>query len=90
MESKRIVTVHITIPNHPLNGVRKALRGAQPVYDPDTEGGVLVVAPGLECEIRAVFQNWSDVAGFDMLYVYCPSTRQVTYVTPADLGLPPL
>ena len=84
--------MNTAIPNHPLVGTRKVFRPDQQPYDPatDTEGGTLVIAPGFECEIRSVFQNWNGVSGLDMLNVYCPATSQSTHITPADLGLPPL
>lgn len=78
------------IEGHPLVGARRTYRGKY--YDPavDKKPGSLVVGYGHHVEILAVFTNWNDVAGLDMLYVRCEETGQPTHVTPADLGLTPL
>lgn len=74
-----------------VGGPTRIYRPDLPEYDPDTaEPGTLVVGPGMPVGIKAVFYNWNNVPGLDMIYVYCFATGQHTHVTPFDLGLTPL
>ncbi|MFZ2528456.1 MAG: hypothetical protein WAX14_12500 [Rhodococcus sp. (in: high G+C Gram-positive bacteria)] len=84
--------MNVPLSGHPLAGTKHVYRGGEPTYDAkaDSGGGVVVIAPGFECEIQLAFQNWNDVPGLDMLFVYCHQTGYHTHVTPADLGLPSL
>ncbi len=78
------------IENHPLIGTTHAYRADLPAYDAsqDTEGGTLILGNGFLVTVRAVFADWNDVPGLDMLYVEVPETGHSTHVTPSDLGLP--
>lgn len=80
------------IEGHPLVGTSHIYRPDLPAYDPetDTEPGTVVIANGFTVEVLAVFKNWNDVAGLDMLAVHCPETGLSTHVTPSDLSLPAL
>jgi hypothetical protein len=80
------------IEGHHLVGTRHTYRAEFPPHDPttDREPGTLIIGVGHHVEILAVFANWNDVAGLDMLYVRCEETGQSTHVTPIDLGLPAL
>lgn len=78
--------------HHPLVGTKHVFRADLEPYDPatDWEPGILVIGNGHHVEVLAVFKNWNDIAGLDMLFVNCQETGMSTHVTPADLGLPPL
>lgn len=80
---------NVRIPNHPLVGVDATYRADLPAYDPsaDTEDGTLIIGAGMAVTIWYVFENWNDVPGLDMLYVFVPATGHHTHVTPDDLGL---
>lgn len=80
------------IAGHPLLGTCHVFRADLPPYDPtaDHEPGTLVIGNGHHAEVLAVFQNWNDVVGLDMLAVRCVETGESTHLTPDDLGLPPL
>jgi hypothetical protein len=83
------------ISDHPLKGTTHTFRPDEEPYDPDLPRkynlpGTLIVAPGMTVLIKAVFQNWNDVPGLDMFYVFCTGTGMHTHVTPDDLGLPAL
>lgn len=81
-----------SIPGHPLLGTVHVFRADLPPYDPaaDREPGTLVIGNGHHAEVLAVFQDWNEVAGLDMLAVRCVETGESTHVTPAELGLPAL
>lgn len=74
--------------NHPLVGTRAIYHEKLPPYDPaaDTEPGTLIVANGMEVEIKAVFRYWNDVDGLDMMTVFVPATGYTTHVPPRALG----
>ena len=80
---------NIPISDHPLIGSTHVYRAGEEPYDPatDTDSGVLILGNGMEVTIKAVFTDWNDVKGLDMLYVYCHTTGYHTHVTPKDLGI---
>lgn len=80
------------IPGHSLVGTHHVYRPDLEPYDAttDREPGTLVIGNGHHVEVLAVFNNWNDVDGLDMLFVRCGETGMYTHVTPADLALPPL
>lgn len=84
--------MNIRIENHPLVGTVHTYRADLPPHPEEdaAKDSRLVIANGYKAEILAAFENWNDVAGLDMLYVRCLTTRHTTHVTPGDLGLPPL
>ncbi len=77
------------IENHPLIDTEHVYRADHPAYDKsqDTEGGTLILGNGHSVKIMAVFADWNDVPGLDMLGVHVKETGHFTHVTPADLGL---
>ncbi|MCK0441265.1 hypothetical protein MUG78_17845 [Gordonia alkaliphila] len=75
--------------DHPLIGTTHTVRNAPEAgrqLTNDDHG----VTPGLSVEIVGVFQNWNQVAGLDMLYVWVPANKVHVHLQPAELGLPPL
>ncbi len=76
--------------NHPLLGTTHTYRADLPPYDAsqDTEGGTLVLGNGHTVTVMAVFTDWNDRPGLDILGVTVSETGYTTHVTPADLGLP--
>ncbi len=75
------------ITGHRMVGEVHTYRPDLPVPDKKKIDARTVVAPGMEVTIRAVFRDWNDVDGLDMLYVEVSETGYCTHVTPYDLGL---
>lgn len=77
------------ISDHPLKGTTHIFKPNDKPYDGDTDTlpGRLIVGAGMTVIVKAVFHNWNDVPGLDMLYVFCTATGMHTHVIPADLGL---
>jgi hypothetical protein len=75
------------IANHPLVGHTLTYRPDLPAYDPDLdrEGGVLVLGNGMPVIVKAAFENWNDVPGLDMLYVFVPATGMHTHQSPKEM-----
>ena len=72
--------------DHPLVGYLYTYHKNLPHYNGEVYEG-LVLANGMQVQIKSVFQNWNDVEGLDMLYVYVPETGQCTHIPPRALGL---
>ena len=50
-------------------------------------GDDLIVANGMSVTVLAVFADWNEVEGLEILAVRVPETGHTTHVTPGDLGL---
>ena len=62
---------NLQIANHPLVGTHHVFHPDLEPYDPtaDREPGTLVIGNGHHVEVLAVFSDWNDVAGQDMIFV---------------------
>lgn len=75
---------HNRVTDHPAIGTVHTYRPDLPI-PPGPFDGRTVVAPGMDVHIVSAFNNWNDVPGLSMFYVYVPDTGYHTHVTPADL-----
>ena len=72
--------------DHPLVGYLYTYHKNLPPFNGEFDDS-LILASGMQVQVKAVFQNWNGVEGLDMLYVYVPETGQCTHIPPRAAGL---
>lgn len=75
--------------DHPLVGYVYTYHQNLPPFKDYGELDV-IVGNGMQVQVKSLFQNWNDVEGLDMLYVYVPATGMCTHIPPRAIGLGPI
>ena len=59
-----------------------------PPYRPedDTEPGRIIVGNGMDVQIVEAFDDWNDVPGLIVFYVFVPETGEYTHLSDRELG----
>lgn len=78
---------NVPIVEHDLIGRKFIYRADIPALPPYKYASALVIAPQMEVQVVSVFENWNDVKGLDMLFVFVKDTGLHTHVTPDSLGI---
>jgi len=77
-------------PNHPLTGTRQVFlppgKTAHPDANTPPAHSSTVARYGDTVIVLDVYENWNDVPGLTVAYVYVPSTRYRTHVSLREIG----